>query len=60
MGDIMNKIYYNQNIDCNVFNCIHCDQSEEKCMLSKIKINCKNRHTTKEKETFCESFESND
>ena len=56
----MDKIYFNQNIDCNVFNCIHCNETEEKCMLSKIKINCKKRNTTKEKETFCESFESSD
>lgn len=59
-GDNMDKIYFNQNIDCNVLNCIHCNQTEEKCLLSKIKINSKSKKTTKEKETFCESFESYD
>lgn len=56
----MDKIYYNQNIDCNVFNCIHCNEVEEKCMLSSIKIKRQIKNATKEKETFCESFEISD
>lgn len=60
MGEDMDKIYYNQNISCNVFNCVHCNDLEEKCMLSNIKINTKVRNASKEKETFCESFEASD
>ena len=56
----MYKIYFNQNIECNVFNCIQCDETEEKCTLSKIKITKQAKEVNKEKETFCESFESTD
>ena len=56
----MEEIYFKQNIDCNVFNCIHCNEAEEKCMLSRIKIQRQTKDANKEKETFCESFESAD
>jgi len=53
LGDIMSK---EQKINCDVFDCKHCNCDDEKCNLNEIRVSCCNSREKKES-TICDSYE---
>lgn len=50
-----------QNINCNVFECKHCNCDLEKCKLNEIKVcNCDCIKSKVKEETMCASYEKKD
>ena len=48
-----------QKINCNVYDCMYCNYSQDKCSLSEIKVcNCKDN--TNKESTMCDSYEKRD
>ncbi len=53
-GDFMNtEEYFNQRIDCNVFDCRFHDDQDGRCGLGKILVTGER----KKEETFCANFQ---
>lgn len=51
----MDKLYYNQDINCTVKNCAYYDEADNKCKLASIKVS--GFLSKKKKDTFCASFQ---
>lgn len=48
-----------KEIKCDVQECKHCDNEEEKCTLDEIKVS-KSSHDHEKEDTMCESFEQDE
>ena len=54
-GDIMEKEYFNQRINCNVAHCKYYDKANTKCSLGAINVSVNNCS-----ETCCDSYEKSE
>ena len=58
-GDFMESEtnnYYNQRIQCQVWECAYFDESQERCTLGSITVGNNNQNT----ETYCKNFIKNE
>ena len=45
-----------QKINCNVYDCLHCNLKTDKCELQEIKV-CNCSDNQKKEDTMCDSFD---